>query len=251
MEHIQQFLEQFGLTEKEAQVYLAALKYGSQTASTFALKTELPRSTVNFLFAELLHKGLASKENRNNTTYYAAISPEALRHKIEEKKTQVQKLETDLDEFLPFLKGMNHAGTPLPKVTYYEGLEGLYHIIDESCKNDESVYFVSSHNNMHPKIREYIEKVYIPSSKKHKHKNKIILNKGEHAESYIKKSKGVYDEVIFIDPVKNPLKLTTAIHGDQTLFLSYAPEDLSGVIIKNPLIADHMRTIFQVLKGAL
>lgn len=251
MEDIEQFLTQFGLTEKEAQVYLAALKYGAQTASTVALKTGLPRSTVNFLFGELLQKGLISKENRHNTTYYIAIGPETLHRKIEEQKNHLQKLESDFKNYLPFLKHIGGGGVPLSKVTSYEGLEGLYHLVDDTCENDESVYFISGHNNMHPKMREYIEKVYIPKSKKHTHKNKMIINKGASAEQYVKKAKGVYDEVIFVDPAKNPFRLTTAIHGDHTLFASYDPEDMSGVIIKNPLIADHMRMIFNVVKGAL
>jgi len=251
MEDVATFLIQFGLTEKEAQVYLASLKYGSQTASTIAIKTGLPRSTVNFLFGELFQKGLISKENRNNTTYYNAIEPEALLHRIEDKKKNLHKLESDFHNFLPFLKRLGVGGPSFSKVTTYEGLEGLYHLVDDTCQNDESVYFISGHNNMHPKMREYIERVYIPKSKKHTHKNKMIINRGASAEQYVKKAKGVYDEIIFVDPEKNPFHLTTAVHGDHTLFASYDPDDMTGVLIKNSLIADHMRTIFNVVKGAL
>ncbi|MBL4694640.1 hypothetical protein JKY72_04695 [Candidatus Gracilibacteria bacterium] len=248
---IQNFLSQLGLSEKESQVYLSSLKYGSQTASTLALKTKLPRSTVNFVFADLLHKGFASKESKSNSTYYTATPPEDIRYNLDQKKASLRKLESDFNEILPYLEGLQTSGTPMPKVRYYEGLEGLYRTIDDCCDQDETVHFISSHNNMHPKIRDYIEKIYIPRSQKHKNKNVMIINEGQSADTYLQKAAGVYKEVHKVDPQKNLFKLTTAIHGNNTLFISYAPEDLSGLIIENELIADHMRTIFDIVKKGL
>ncbi|PIQ77604.1 hypothetical protein COV82_03600 [Candidatus Peregrinibacteria bacterium CG11_big_fil_rev_8_21_14_0_20_46_8] len=242
-----QFLTDLGLSEKEITVYLCSLEHGSQTASTIALKTDLARSTVNFIFGELIHKGFASKQNKENTTYYTAITPELIAFTIEQKKAAAKKLETDFKHVLPLLTSIQNTSSPLPKVMYFEGLEGLYRTIDECCKEDKSVYFISSHNNMHPKVREYIEQIYIPASKKHTHKNKMILNKGLQSANYIKKAESVYDEIIMVDPQENPFALTTAIVGNKTLLISYAPEDLSGIIIENNLIANHMRTIFKVL----
>lgn len=249
--NIKKFLSEFGLTEKEVQLYLGSLKYGPQTASTLATKTGLPRSTVNFLFTQLIQKGFASKQVEENTTYYTAIPPETLHYILEEKKATAKKLQNDFQHVLPLLKGMQNSGSPIPKVRYFQGLEGLYRTIDDCIEQDQTVLFISSHNNMHPKIRNYIESVYIKKSKTHHHKNKMILNAGKEAEEYLKKAKDVYEEIIFVDPKKNPFKLTTAIYGNKVAFISYASDDMSGIIIENHLLADHMKTIFGILEKSL
>jgi sugar-specific transcriptional regulator TrmB len=241
------FLSDLGLSEKESSLYVASLKYGPQTASTLALKTKLPRSTVNFVFGELIQKGFASKQTKSNSTYYTAIQPETIQYILEERKASTKKLESDFSHILPFLKGMQGTSSPIPKVKYFEGLEGLYRTIDDSCANDETVLFISSHNNMHPEIRDYIEKTYLKKSRDHTNKNQMIVNSGPEATKYLKKAKGVYSDVAQVDPKDKPFKLTTAIYGNKTLFLSYDPEDLSATIVENQLLAEHMRTVFHSL----
>ena len=103
---------------------------------------------------------------------------------------------------------------------------------------------------MHPEIRDYIESVYLPKSRQHQHKNKMIINKGAFATAYLKKAEGVYDEVLQVDAAAMPFRLTTAIHGDTTLFISYDPADMTGLIIDNPLLAEHMRSVYGALRAA-
>ncbi len=244
---ISQFLAKIGLTDKETTLYLASLKHGPQTASILEKKTGLARSTVNFVFAELIRKGFASKTQKKNSTYYSVIKPKSIGYIIDEKKAEIKKLGSDFASILPLLASMQSNLSSVPKVRYFEGVEGLCRTVDNCCEKDETVYFISSHNNMHPKVRQHIENVYIPKSKKHDNKNKMILNDGPETEEYIEKAEGVYDEVIKVKPEEIPFKLTTAVHGNTTLLISYAPEDMSGIIIENQLIADHMKSIYKAL----
>ncbi|HCW32724.1 MAG: Transcriptional regulator, TrmB [Candidatus Peregrinibacteria bacterium GW2011_GWF2_39_17] len=245
---IKLFLMSMGLSEKEAELYLCSLRMGPQTVSTLSSKTGIARSTVGFVFGELISKGIASKQDRLNATYFSVVPPELLESVLLQRQAEIKKQISDFKELLPVLAGLQNRQL-VPKVKYYQGLESLYRTIDDCCAKDESVFFISSHGNMHPKIREYIERVYIPKSKKHISKNKMILSDSKLSRDYVKKAQGIYDEVIFVDPVKNPFKLTVAIHGDLVDFISYDPGDLSGVVIENHLIAEHMKVVFNVLKS--
>lgn len=245
---VKKFLEELGLSEKEIELYIVSLRQGMQTASTLAKKTGIARSSVNFLFEQLIQKGLATKETRDSTTYFSVLSPESIEYVLLQKNAVLKKQMGDFKELLPLLKGLEGKQSLSPKVTYYEGLESLFRTIDDVCNRDESVYFISSHNNMHPEIRDYVEKIYIPKSKKHANKNKMILSDGPSARTYLKKAEGIYDEVLLIDPATNPFKITLAVHGDKVDFISYDPSDLSGIVIENSLIADHMRVVFDIVK---
>jgi sugar-specific transcriptional regulator TrmB len=245
---IKTFLEELGLSVKEAELYICSLKSGPQSASTLSKKTGIARSTVNFIFKQLIQKGFAHKDNRENTTYFNVVQPESLEYVLLEKQAKAKKQLNDLHDLLPMLNGLKNQHSLASKVTYYDGLESLYRTVEDCCAKDESVYFISSHNNIHPKVRSYIERAYIPKAKKHKHKNKMILSDGPESRKYIKKAKNVYDEVIFVDPKANPFTLTIAIHGDSVDFISYDPSDLSGVIIENKLIAEQMKVLYKVIK---
>ncbi|MBT4384249.1 hypothetical protein HOD30_00710 [Candidatus Peregrinibacteria bacterium] len=246
---IKYFLSQLGLSEKEVELYICSLKSGMQTASTLAKKTGIARSTVNFIFTQLIQKGFAKKENRENTSYFSVIQPESLEYILLQKKAQANKQLSEFQNILPVLSALQNENALLPKVTYYEGLDSLCRVIDNCCTVDETVYFITSHNNMHPAIREYIENIYIPQSRKHKNKNKMIVSEGSQIKKYLDKAKGVYDEVILVDPKDNPFSIMVAIHGNSVDFISYDENDMSGVSIQNQLIADHMKTVFDLLKA--
>lgn len=248
MPDLKNFLKSLDLTEKEITLYLASLKYGPQTASTLSKKTGLARSTVNFVFEELIKKGFASRDTKEKTTYFSVIQPESIEYILLERNAKAKKQLNDYKDLLPMLHSLQNQSSPIPKVRYYEGVEGLCRIVDVFCEDDAFVFYVSSHNNMHPKVRDYVESIYLNKSRKHKNKNKMILHDGKAAKKYVDKSRDVYDEVIFIDPEKNPLNLTTGVFNNKTVFLSYDPKDMSGIVIENQLIADHMKTIFKTLQ---
>lgn len=246
----EEFLKNLGLSDKEILLYLASLQYGSSLASVIARKTGIARSTVNFVFDELVQKGLASKDIKNGSVYFSALSPEFLENLLLGKMAAVKKSMADFKEILPALCNVRSKHSNVPKIQYFEGVEGLCRMLDDFCAVDQTVLYISGHNMMSQKIREYVYAVYLPISNKHENKNKIILNDGTKAREYKNLAAKAYDEFIFIDPEKFPLTLTTAIYGDKVAFWSYDPEDMTGVIIENTLIAENMRTMYNAMKNA-
>ncbi|MFA6521687.1 MAG: helix-turn-helix domain-containing protein [Candidatus Gracilibacteria bacterium] len=251
MQQINIFLEGLGLNEKEINVYTASLQLGEQPASIVAHNLGLPRSTVSFIFEELAKKGLISTETRKNTRYYSAISPESLEYVLMDRLASAKKIMEDYHEILPTLSALQNQAAPTPRVRYFEGYEGLCRMLDDFCAKDETVLYISGHNMMHPKIRQYTYNVYLPISNKHTNKNKIILNEGAKASEYEQVASKAYDEFIFVDPKVFQFTLTTAVYGNKVAFWSYDPKDMTGTIVENKLIADNMRTVFEVMRRFL
>ncbi|MFA6024688.1 MAG: helix-turn-helix domain-containing protein [Candidatus Gracilibacteria bacterium] len=248
MQDLISFLKDQGLSEKEAQLYLAALRYGPQPSSFLAGKTGLPRSTVDYVFQELVQKGFGASHKENEIRYYSAINPEHIEFFLLDKLGEAKKQMESFKDLVPLFKQQMNMWSSLPLVQYFQGVKGLERMLDDFSSVDQTVLYISGHNMMHPKIREYTYDVYLPAVRKHKNKNKIIMNDGEKAREYQKKASEAYDEFIFVDPVKFPLTLTTAIYGDKVAFWSYDPSDMSGVILKNSMMASQMRTIFEALR---
>ena len=78
-------LEQYGLSGKEAKVYVAALELGSAPASTIARRTNIKRVTVYTVLKELESKGVCQSITRNDVKYFSVSKPEFLAQELEEK----------------------------------------------------------------------------------------------------------------------------------------------------------------------
>ncbi len=128
---LQGFLQDLDLSPKEIELYLHSLRNGPQTASTIAKKTGIARSTVNFVFEQLIQKGFASKEVQEQTTYFTVVDPESLEYILLERSMRSKKQLSDLKDLLPHFKKLKNPSPLLPKVTYYEGLESLYRTVED------------------------------------------------------------------------------------------------------------------------
>jgi len=250
MDRLKEFLSSLGLKDKESNVYLAALQYGSQTASVLARKTDMPRSTMNFELNTLVRKGFVSKDIREKTTYFNALPPECIENILLGKAASVKKSINDFKEIFPILNDMQGQVNPMTKVQYFEGIESLCRLIDDDINDNVGGLYLSGHNNMHPKIREYLKRVYVPSLKNRDGRNQMIIKDGEMAREYTSWVKD-YEDVIFADPEIFKMKYTIAIYGNKVAFCSYDPSDLCGIIIENSLITNGMRAMFEVMKNSI
>jgi sugar-specific transcriptional regulator TrmB len=80
-------LQQYGFSEREAKVYLAALELGVAPASSIARRVGENRVTTYSVLKVLKKRGMIVETQKRNTTRYAAESPEILLSHLEQKAT--------------------------------------------------------------------------------------------------------------------------------------------------------------------
>ena len=110
-------LQEFGLTDKEALIYLTLLREKVCNASKLARLTKIQRTTVYLELDNLIQKGLVSYVIKNSKRYYQSASPDKLIEILETKKAQIKSI-------LPELKNLSRAISPF-KIEVYEGKEGI------------------------------------------------------------------------------------------------------------------------------
>lgn len=128
MERLKNELENIGLGDKEARVYLACLELGPANIQGIVDKSGIKRSTLYEILESLKEKGLMSVTTKGKRKQYVAAEPENLLRTIKER----EKL---LKEILPELKSINNVGFVKPKITFYEGKEGLRDIYMEALRS--------------------------------------------------------------------------------------------------------------------
>jgi len=90
-------LQDYGLTEAEAKVYLALLELGSTTTGDIISKTHLHKATVYLTLDKLQQIGLVSYIIKDRARHFQAVSPQIL---LERFKDRVASFESFLPNLL-------------------------------------------------------------------------------------------------------------------------------------------------------
>lgn len=114
----QQILEQTGLSNKEATLYLAALQIGPATVLSLARTARIHRTVVYKMLEELVDKAVFTTTIVGKRKLYVAIEPKQLLERIKER-------ERLLRDHLPELTALANVGIKKPKILYFEGKEQI------------------------------------------------------------------------------------------------------------------------------
>src|SRR3989344_7022794 len=115
---LEKYLQDLGLTDKEAAVYLALLQVDGATALDLSKKTKINRSTVYVVIESLSKKGLVSETTIGKKTQFQAEPPERLETYLEYKKTQFEEQSRRIKDVLPEIKSIQRGTGERPVVKY-------------------------------------------------------------------------------------------------------------------------------------
>ena len=84
-----EILQELGLSEAEAKVYLALLETGSTLAGQIIKKTGLHRGTTYQILQRLKEKGLVSSIIKGKKQYFEPASPDRLMDVLKERQDKI------------------------------------------------------------------------------------------------------------------------------------------------------------------
>lgn len=132
--NLEQKLQNHGLSDKEARLYVAALRVGSATITELVRQTSLKRATAYLIIEDLIAKGLMRRTKLGKRLYYEAQHPSVLQAHLEEKKSALEKL-------LPALSSLMENQSARPQVVILEGREGIKQIYREAREYTDILYW--------------------------------------------------------------------------------------------------------------
>ena len=150
---LEQYLEEVGLSDKEASVYLALLQVENSAITDLAKKTKINRTTVYPVLQSLEKKGLASEVQVGKTIHYQAAPPERLETYLERQKVILEEHASRLKDIIPQIKSIQREEGERPIVKMFEGRDGAisaYKEFYEWYTNDAKVgYFLFNRDLLH------------------------------------------------------------------------------------------------------
>ncbi|EKD67986.1 MAG: Transcriptional regulator, TrmB [uncultured bacterium] len=131
---IQHTLMEFGLEEKEAQVYLGLSTHGVATALELSRHIPIKRATLYRILESLKQKGLVETQIDDKTTYYTASDPRQFELLILEQEKKVKSLRTSLHELTTHIHQSSRGKSGETTVRFFRGLRGLKQMEWRMCE---------------------------------------------------------------------------------------------------------------------
>ncbi len=150
-------LKAAGLNEKQAEIYIACLELGPAKIPAIAREAHMKRTTAYGIVDELVSMGVVSESFKGKTKVYVAEDPKAIMTLVEEKKRRLQ-------DAMPGLSELFLTHHKRPRITFFEGREGLRKIYDDvlecSSKQVKMIARVKQHNEAvgDAFVKEFIKK---------------------------------------------------------------------------------------------
>ncbi len=239
---IKEILIKSGFSDNESAVFLALLQLGKGTVTQITRKAGLNRTTGYDILDSLVAKGLASVSGKEPKQEYLAGSPDHLLNIIENQEKEAEKRTLEIKKIIPELKSM-HNVRGRPKVRFYEGMEGLRDVYEDTLTSHESIRAYANVNEMHRALIGYFPKYYERRAEKNISIRAVIPDSpvGKHRAGKDKEEKR---ESVLVPIDKYNFSPEINIYDNKVMIASW--KEKLGIIIESVEIADAMKKIYEL-----
>lgn len=140
-----------GLSEPQADVYLACLELGTATAYKISKKTGIHRSSCYEILDNLKEKGLVSYFHKRGKKHYNAEDPRGIIFKAKENISL-------MEQALPQFNALYSTSKARPAVRYYEGANGMELILEEVLDEAKEILIFGSVEDYFTTLGDYLPK---------------------------------------------------------------------------------------------
>ncbi len=245
---IKETLRSLGFYDREIETYLTALSLGSTTVSVISKRTKIPRGTTHYICQELVKKGLLTMVEKGNTFIFSPEPPEKLLNSIEYEEKTLHEKKDQVNRIVGELRGMMNPHSVLPKVRFYEGVDGLKTMFEDALKHGIHLYGILAFDTeTHPDIMSYLKNIYTKKRIELGNSAHALFNDNEITREYRKNDKKVKRISMLLPKDNFPFSSNCHIYDNKIAFYSTNKNDLTGVLIENQLVRE---TQFSVFKAA-
>jgi sugar-specific transcriptional regulator TrmB len=230
-------LQELGLDGKSTAVYLAALECGESLIMPLAHHAHVKRPTLYEILPKLHEIGLISYGRRGKRRTVIAQDPSRLLA-LQQERTEILK------KVVPELISRKKPQAGKPKVSAYEGIEGVKQVYEDTLIEDVPMRSFLQPQSVNPEIERYLTASYMPRRVKHGVRIKnLVSGKPGDGEALLQR-KGFHRENRYVDGKEYPAEIEMMIYSNKVAFVTYGKDsDPTGIIIESKEIAQTLRSL--------
>jgi HTH-type transcriptional regulator, sugar sensing transcriptional regulator len=229
---VKKILEEFGLTENEAEVYIILLSK-NLTASEIAQKTSIHRINVYDILERLQEKGLVSYAVKGKRKFYESTEPKKLLESIDEKREKIKSILPELIERKKSLQEPQEA-------IIFKDKKGIKNILEEITKSKTPVLLFASGWGFKENFPDYYDTWH---ERFHINKVKIKTLISSRFKGKLKVPRPLEYKYL---PSEFQFPSTTAVWEDKILIMMWSAVPIA-VLIRSREISESYRKFFEIL----
>lgn len=234
----------FGLTDYEAKVYLAALSLGPATVLKISQAAEIKRTTVYSVIEALKFKGLVNVEVHGFKQRFAAEHPSKLETILENRKALLTKT---MPEFTSLYNLKGGEST----IKFYEGLPGVkstYESLLSDIQPKEDYCIVSNQEQWFGLDYDFFMDFTRRRAKLNINIRLLLQDSAIARES--KRHEKNYNEYIKILPPGTAIDTNLVIIPKRVVIHQLVPP-ISAIVIENPIVVQMHKELFEVIWNSI
>ncbi len=245
-------IQELGLEETEAKVYLALLELGPSTVSEITKKAGITRTLGYHVLEKLGWYGLVDQvSGKGAKIVFSAEHPQRLIQHIKNKKNQWQRTLEKVEQKLPDLVSL-YKFADKPTIKYQEGIEGVKNIFEETLKSRSEILSIMDVEGWDvPDFRTWARS-YNRERSKNKIHERILLLDTPIARSWLEDYQGSFKYTEYRWIKKQQLKGIELFGGEINVYenkvvmaLLKEPNRM-GILIESSALSNILKALFEL-----
>ncbi len=233
-----------GFSEKEIAVYIALLSLGKGIVTKISRTASVSRTTTYDILDSLFQKGLVKISGKEPKQEYIAESPERLeqiiREETENKKNNLEKVKFIIPELFSF-----YNTKEIPKVRYFEGLDGIKRALEDTLLNDNTeILATGGAEDMFLVVGEEYSREYFKKRVKKNIKIRGIASGDPGTMKVAERNEEELREILIVPDDRFHFSVETNIYNDKVLNISW--KEKFAVLIESKEITDAQKKVFEL-----
>lgn len=247
-------IEDLGLSNKEARVYVAALATGPASVQRLADQSGIKRVTVYVILESLIGLGLISQSTKGKKTVFVPEDPSNLQRLIDKRQHELDLQRSNFDSIMPQLSALGSGPRETAMVRLYDSADGIKSLmrtfIKEAVGTDDHVVIgFSNLDELYDSFPEFRQTHSNPDRLRAGIKSRFLYasSEGPIMKAFDRETQRVSR---WIPLEKFPTQGDFTVVGDQIMMLSFQGKHPVGITIASPDLAQGLRTMFDLAWAA-
>lgn len=240
---LEQYLQNIGLNDKEAKLYLAGLQLGPASIVQLAKASGIKRATVYEVIDDLIQNGLFVVTQTGKRKSFVAQEPDNLLLFLKQR-------ENVLSQIMPDLEALKNTSSQKPAIRIFEGVAGIKQVYLDMIKKPGEIMILAAPKAIIAKsVAQFLEEEWEPLRQKSGNKKRWVqVNRsGETAKNFTKEEFPRRLETVKYLPEQNyPFSVGIYLYRQKTAFVSFTESELMAIVIRSPEINRTIRMIFEM-----
>ncbi|MBU0545679.1 hypothetical protein KKA13_00280 [Patescibacteria group bacterium] len=241
-------LENLGLNEKEIKVYIACLELGSGTIQKISTKSGVKRTSIYNFIDELKGRGLVSEMKQDGHTIFVAQDPSILRQRALDKEAEAKDYARKIEQALPALMSIFNLPGHKPKVYYFQGVDGLKQVYEDTISEGVAIYAFSDYERMSQAIGSNYLMDYSYRRATHNIIIHSIATVGPWTERTLSQIKNQRMEIRLLKNAQIDTEIN--IYANKVAFISFR-RPYSAVLIDDRAISQTLKSVWKTVWDGL